>query len=262
MNPIMENIKNLGRIWRMAKITVREEFLGTRLGIFWEVFRTAIFFTIYSFFYMFIRGHKTAGATPALLGLFSALLAWNLISTVINQTPRVYSRNKILVNTIKFPLSIIPTFDIVAKFIIHLVTIAIVVVIFAIFKHLSFGFFIVLYYYLCLFALLEGLMFTLSLVCSISNDAYKFWQVITRVFIYINPVFWSVDILPVSSTVKKIIMLNPFVYIFEGFRHVLANEGGIRLDWYFVYFWVATMVILAIGIMFQKKLRRVLPDVL
>ena len=262
MNPIIENLQNLQRIWNMAKITIKEEFLGAKLGIFWEVIRTGVFFTIYAMFFLLIKPHtgSSVKAELNLLGLFAALLPWNLVSTVINQTPRVYYRNKILVSTIKFPLSIIPTFDIVAKYIIHLVTLLIVVIIFIIYKHISFTFFEVLYYYICLFCLLIGMMFTLSLVCSISNDAYKFWQVIARVFIYLNPIFWSIKDIP--GILHPILKANPFVYIFEGFKNIMAHNGHIEFGLYGLYFWCATAVIFAIGLLFQNKLRKVLPDVL
>ena len=199
MEVIKENISNIDRIIRIAKLAVKEEFRGTKLGIFWEVFRTAVFFTIYAMFYTFIRG-KTDNKEllspeniTKLLPLFAALLPYNLISTIINQTPRVYKKNQVLVTTIKFPLSIIPTFDIVAKCIIHIITIVIVIVLFALMGQISITFIQVIYYYICLFILSLGLMFTLSMVCSISNDAYKFWKVITRVFIYFCPVFWDIE---------------------------------------------------------------------
>lgn len=268
MEVIRENLVNMRRIWSMAKLTVKEEFRHAKLGIFWEVLRTAVFFSIYALFY-FVISKKTS--STHVFEIFSVLLPFNLVIAVINQTPRIYSRNKILVNTIKFPLGIMPTFDIVAKYIIHLVTLVVILVLYSIMGHISFTFIQIIYYYICLFVLLNSMMFTLSMVCSISDDAYKFWQVVTRIFIYINPVFWSMNQIENKQIFSFIARLNPFAYILEGFRQIMGSSKNYDdfahnhlhlFNYYTLYFWGITFAIFMIGILFQTKLRKILPDIL
>jgi teichoic acid transport system permease protein len=270
MEVIKEVLNNLSRIWIMAKITVREEFRHAKLGIFWEVLRVGVFFTIYSIFFYFVR---QVDDILHILGLLSVLVPFNLIVSVINQTPRIYRRNKVIVNTIKFPLSIMPIYDIIAKYLIHLITVIIIAIIFAFMNHISITFIQVIYYYICIFMLLSGLMFILSLVCSISDDAYKLWKVITRIFIYMNPIFWSISKLRnmnLPEWLINIIKLNPFVYIFEGFRKIVETESynsfsENHIELFTIdtlIFWTITLSIFFIGVLFQKRVRKLLPDVI
>lgn len=273
MDFFREHFLNINRIGRMALVSVKEEFRGAKFGILWEVLRTAIFFTIYGAFFILIRGgsKNMHEMLTHILWLFAALLPWQLISSSINQTPRAYRDNKILVTTIKFPTSIIPTFDLLGKFIIHLVPFILLMIVFGVTGSMNLGYFKLLYYYFALFILLWSLMSFLSIICSVSVDAYKLWQVVTRIFIYLNPIFWSlgtayaiVEQHPQFWWVIHILKLNPFVYIFEGFRDVLVspqNAPPITLL-YTAYFWVSTLVLLGIGLLFQKKIRKLLPDIL
>lgn len=274
MDILKENFSNLNRIWQMAVISVREDFRDAKLGILWEVLRVAVFFTVYTMFFVFVRG-----AEPGFLfGFLSVLLPFNLVMTVINQTPRTYKRNGVLVTSIKFPIGIITIYDIVSKLIIHLITVVIVTIVFVLLNHISITFIQVLYYYICLIYLLIGMMFILSMLCSISDDFFKLWQVITRVFMYLNPIFWSIDWISNIDFVKEFPIIidiikygNPFVYILEGFREIVGktenyssfSENHLELfNVETLVFWVSATIIFIIGLRFQSKLRRILPDVI
>lgn len=265
MELFREHFENIPRLWRMALISVKEEFRGAKLGVVWEILRTLVFFTIYGLFFILIKGKSDINIV---LGLFSALLPWQLISTVINQTPRVYKKRKLLVTSIKFPTTTIPTFDIISKFIIHLFTVVIVLLIFGLLGKVSIIYLQLIYYYFALFMFVLALMYTLSIVCSISVDAYKAWQVVTKIFIYLNPIFWTISDLASKtaelgiSWVTTIVKLNPFVYILEGFRGTMMHNKLITFDLYFVYFWLAVIALIIVGAFFQKKTRRILPDVI
>ena len=54
MEFLKENFLNRARILTMAKMSVREEFRGTKLGFGWEVVRTIVFFTVYILFRLFL----------------------------------------------------------------------------------------------------------------------------------------------------------------------------------------------------------------
>ena len=113
-----------------------------------------------------------------------------------------------------------------------------------------------------------AIMYTLSIVCSISVDAYKAWQVITKIFIYLNPIFWTISDLASKANklgmpwLTTIVKLNPFVYILEGFRGTMMHGTPIAFNLYFAYFWLAVAAFILIGVFFQKKTRRILPDVI
>ena len=272
MEFFVEHFTHLKRIFRMSFLEVREEFRGAKFGVFWEILRTAIFFTIYGAFYILMRGGAKSFSEMIshIMWLFAALLPWQLISSAINQTPRAYKRNRILITTIKFPTSIIPTFDILGKFMIHLIPLTIMMIVFSFAGLVTFGYLWLLYYYFAMFMLLWSLMSFLSIICSVSLDFYKFWQVITRIFIYLNPIFWSIETAKSmlhSNLWIKVLKLNPFVYIFEGFRSVIVHGTSKTATpanslHYHLYFWGCIIVLFSIGVLFQKKLRKLLPDIL
>ena len=278
MGFLKENIVNRSRIMTMARMSVREEFRGTKLGFGWEAIRTIVFFTVYILFRLFIRKGGDVGALEAIMEITSVILPFQYVTAVINQTPKIYHKRKELVTTINFPASIIPTFDIISKFIIHLFAIALIFVVFVVLsiftdqKVVGFNYLGMIYYYLALTALLLSMMMTLSLVCSVSRDMYKLWQVITKIFIYINPIFWKVSTIvkmakkafgPTAAFwVEIIIKANPFVYIFEGVRNCMVHHAWIDYSWYALYFWGITLVLYAIGAKFQEKVGKILPDIL
>ena len=69
--------------------------------------------------------------------------------------------------------------------------------------------------------------------------------------------------LPYLSFLINIIRINPFVYIFEGFRNAMAGESGKYLTpMYAAYFWVVVIVLFLIGFSVQKKAVKFLPDML
>lgn len=277
MDFIRENIKNASRILGMAKLSVQEEFRGTKLGLGWELIRVIVFFTVYILFRLFIRG----GGKPveAVLSIASVILPFQFVTAVINQTPKIYRKRRVLVTTVNFPSSIIPTFDILAKLIIHCIAIAIIMIVFIILDIVlvvdralvSWNYLSLIYYYGALCVLLLSIMMTLSLICSVSLDVYKFWQVITKIFIYINPIFWTVDDIVSRATkfnetlgtvVNVVIRSNPFVYIFEGVRNCMCNGQWIEISWHALYFWVLTILLFCLGNKFQKKIGKMLPDIL
>lgn len=269
MDFIRENFLNSARIFTMAKLTVQEEFRGTKLGIGWEFIRVFVFFSVYILFRLFIRGG--GNKVDTVLGITSVILPFQFVTAVINQTPKIYRKRSVLITTVNFPSSIIPTFDILGKLVIHGLAVAIILILFICFGKVSWNYFALIYYYGALCILLLSMMMTLSLVCSISTDIYKLWQVVTKIFIYINPIFWTVDSV-VSSITKTnatlgsimnvVLHANPFVYIFEGVRKCMCKGHWIEISWHALYFWGITFVLFLIGCKFQKKVGKMLPDIL
>jgi teichoic acid transport system permease protein len=107
--------------------------------------------------------------------------------------------------------------------------------------------------------LLYAITLLLSTFTTIVRDIQQIVQSIMRVMMYVLPILWNVDSLP--TTIVKILKLNPFFYIINGFRNSLL--GG---DWFFhdlaytFYFWCITALILFIGANAHYKFRHKFVD--
>lgn len=75
---------------------------------------------------------------------------------------------------------------------------------------------------------------------------------------YLTPIMW---IPPENSLFKTLLMINPLVYLIEGYRSALIGTGYL-LDhvWYGLYFWTVTAGLLLVGAAVHLRFRRYFID--
>ena len=79
-------------------------------------------------------------------------------------------------------------------------------------------------------------------------------SIILMIGMWSTPICWNMD--NFDSSIQKILKLNPFYYLVEGYRDAILGRkwfsAGIELN---IYFWVVTLLILFIGVYFYIKLK-------
>ncbi len=168
-----------------------------------------------------------------------------------------------LVTKMKFPVSTIPTFVSISKFLVHLILILIVIVIFTVFGHMPTVYIIQMPFYM----LLMFIFFTIwslfsSLLSSMSKDFGNLVKAMVTAVFWLSGVIWNPDTIKIQW-LKKLLMLNPVTYLTSGFRNCFINH-----IWFFeqpkrlLYFVIITGILLLATIWAYKKLRKEIPDVL
>jgi len=184
----------------------------------------------------------------------------NDMLTAGTDTIRKYSY---LVTKMKFPVSTIPTFVRISKFIVHLILIAIMIAIF-----IGMGYPPTMYMIqLPIYMLLMFIFFTIwslfaSLLSSMSKDFANLVKSMVTAIFWLSGILWNPETIKIEW-IKQILMINPVTFLTNGFRNCFINEV-----WFFeqpkrlVYFIIITILLLLLTIWTYKKLRKEIPDVL
>lgn len=175
-------------------------------------------------------------------------------------TVRKYSY---LVTKMKFPVSTIPTFVSISKFIVHLVLVGIMILIFIFMGYTPTIYIIQLPFYM----LLLFLFFTIwslfaSLLSSMSKDFGNLVKSMVTAVFWLSGILWNPETVKISW-VKNVLMLNPVTFLTNGFRNCFINQV-----WFWeqpkrlLYFVIITVLMLILAVWTYKKLRKEIPDVL
>ena len=180
--------------------------------------------------------------------------------TTGTETVRKYSY---LVTKMKFPVSTIPTFVSISKFLVHLVLVGIMILIFVISGNMPTIYALQLPFYM----LLMFIFFTIwslfaSLLSSMSKDFGNLVKSMVTAVFWLSGILWNPDTIQIGW-IKQLLMLNPVTYLTNGFRNCFIND-----IWFWeepkrlMYFVIITIIMLILAIWTYKKLRKEIPDVL
>lgn len=168
-----------------------------------------------------------------------------------------------LVTKMKFPVSTIPTFVSISKFIIHLVLVGIMIVIFIFMGYPPTIYILQLpFYMLLLFTFFTIWSLFASLLSSMSKDFGNLVKSMVTAVFWLSGILWNPDTIKIEW-VKKVLMVNPVTFLINGFRNCFINQV-----WFFeqpkrlLYFVIVTLVLLILAVWTYKRLRKEIPDVL
>jgi teichoic acid transport system permease protein len=258
-----EQLLNLSLIFRLGAYEMKSQYKNHYLGAFWQIINPLVQIGIYWFvFGLGIRGGSPVGETPFFLWLLVGIVPWLFISPTITQGSNSVHAKINLVSKMKFPVSILPSIRIVVNSFSFLMMLLITIVILLINGIFSGVYFLQLPYYLfCLYFLVYGFSLFLSTLTTIIRDIQQMVKSVMRIMLYMLPILWNVDKLP--PLLVKVLQLNPFFYIIEGFRYSLL--GG---EWFFndlqytMYFWSFSIFILLVGSRIHLEFRHKFVDYL
>lgn len=261
---LKEHIEYRGQIFKLAKADLIKTYRGAALGWTWAIIKPTVTIFVYWFaFAIGLRANSTVKGYPYLLWLIAGVVPWFYMSEMITGGTDCIRRYSYLVTKMKFPVSTIPTFVNISKFIIHAMLIYMVIVIFRLFGYVPDIYLLQLPFYMLLTFIFFNVWSLFSgPLAAISKD----YSNLVKAFI--TAVFWLSGILWDPSTVKnamlkKVLKINPVTYLVTGFRNCFINK---------VWFWeqpktllcfiVVTLILLVFAVRVYKKLRKEIPDVL
>lgn len=200
---------------------------------------------------------------PFFLWLIAGVIPWFYISDMLTSGSDTIRKYSYLVTKMKFPVSTIPTFVSISKFIVHIALVIIMIIIFCVAGHTPTIYILQLPFYM----LLMYIFFTIwslfaSLLSSMSKDFGNLVKSMVTAVFWLSGILWNPETIQIAW-VKKLLMLNPVTFLTTGFRNCFINH-----TWFWeqpkrlMYFVIITVLMLILAIWTYKKLRKEIPDVL
>ncbi|MEF9961308.1 MAG: ABC transporter permease [Erysipelotrichaceae bacterium] len=253
---LKENFTNLYRIFSISKYELLSDMRDSRLGIFWNFANPAIQIATYAFvFGLGIRGNRAVEGIPFLDWMLAGMLVWFYISKCITGGVNSIYEKLNVITKMKFPVSILPATVIFKELFNHFFMI-ILVFIFYMIRGYSFSiqWFGIFYYTFCVTMFGISLSMVTSVLNMFTRDVKKLVNAFMRMFLYITPILWTVEILPLKYL--RILKINPLYYIVEGYRDCFFfHRGFLMYPHRIMGFWAVTIFLFVLGSYLMYKFK-------
>lgn len=262
---MLESYKNNRYLfWQLVKKDITGKYNGSVLGWAWPILVPVLMLFIYTFFFSVVFqarwGTSVENRYEFALMMFCGLSVFNVLSDVMGRSTSLIAVNVSYVKKVVFPLDLLPVvitlsalFNSLISFVILIV--ARIVVIGPPSVVLIEG--IVGLIPLALFCI--GVSYILSSLSVYIKDFSNVISVLITVMMYISPVFYSIDNLPVEF--RRFVYLNPMTYMIENFRNVFLRNKSMSLR-FFIISMVISIFLYALGRTVFKRLCKGFADVL
>jgi teichoic acid transport system permease protein len=246
---IKDHISNFYLIIRLSVFELKSSSTNHYLGMLWEVINPLILISIYWFVFGYgIRGGEDVNGIEYLPWMLAGISVWFFISqSLLQGSKSIYTRIRII-SKMNFPMSVIPTYIITSRFYQHLGLLGIVMIILAFYGYVPTIYSLQLFYFIAAnFAFLISISLITSTLATIIRDVQMVVQAIVRVLLYLTPILWTTDKLPLA--VNGLLKANPIYYIVEGYRSALLGTSWYFIDHiqYSAYFWGVIFLLLLLG---------------
>lgn len=270
MHTIIEIIKDhfqyRQQIFKLAKADLVKTYRGAALGWAWAIIKPAVTIFVYWFtFQIGIRGiGKEVEGFPYFLWLISGVIPWFYMSDMITGGTECIRKYSYLVTKMKFPISTIPTFFSISKFMVHLTLMLIMIIIFIIMGYPPDVYLIQLPIYM-LFSFIFFTVFSLfaSLLACMSKDFSNLVKSLVTAVFWLSGIIWNIDTMKDIPWLKMLLKVNPVTYLVEGYRNCFIHKTWIwESPKTLIAFLIILLVLLIVGVWTYKRLRKEIPDVL
>ena len=252
------------QIFKLAKADLVKTYRGAALGWAWAIIKPAVTIFVYWFaFQIGLRAGRDVNGFPFFLWLISGVIPWFYMSDMITGGTEAVRKYSYLVTKMKFPVSTIPTFVSISKFMVHIVLLIIVILIFV-----GMGYFPDLYILqLPFYMILNFIFFTIfslfsSILASMSKDFSNLVKSLVTAIFWLSGIIYNINTIN-TPWLKKLLMINPVTFLVEGYRNCFINQ-----TWFWeqpkrlMYFGIILLILIIFAIWTYKRLRKEIPDVL
>ena len=262
---IKDHIQYRQQIFKLAKADLIKTYRGAALGWAWAIIKPAVTIFVYWFtFSIGLRGGKDVEGFPFFLWLISGVIPWFYMNDMITGGTECIRKYSYLVTKMKFPISTIPTFFSISKFMVHLVLLAIMIIIF-----IAMGYPPDIYLLqLPIYMLLSFVFFTTfslfaSLLACMSKDFANLVKSLVTAVFWLSGIIWNIDTMKDIPWLKTLLKINPVTYLVEGYRNCFIHKTWIwESPKTLIAFLVILLVLIIAAVWVYRRLRQEIPDVL
>ncbi len=248
---------------QMSRMDIRKRYLGTLLGSVWAIISPLINTAL--IYFVMIYGLKAGGSVgnaSYVSWLISGMLVWSFVLEILSTGINSITENPHLVTKIRFPLSLLVMVKVVSAMPVHLFLMFLFMLVMALQGTGSFVYWLQLpYYFLCAAILTLGINYLTASAQVFTRDVGSVVAVILQSLFWATPIFWRNDL--IANSKFSFLLYSPFAYIVTGYRDSLFDaipfwQRPIET----LVFWIVTLVLLFLGIIFFQRVRPHFADVL
>ena len=222
---IIEHLKNLSMIFKLARIDLIKTYRGATLGWLWAIIKPSVTIFVYWFtIEVGLRSSSPVNGVPKFLWLIVSMIPWFYISEMIFAGASSFRSYSYLITKIKFPISTIPTIVNLSKLFVHIILMFIVTLIF-IFNGYGIDIYIIQLpvYIILAFLSLEAWSLFASYLSAMSVDFLNLVRSVTTLLFWLSGIFWSIDNVS-NPLLREILWLNPVTFLVDGYRNCFVNK--------------------------------------
>ncbi|MFV0557231.1 MAG: ABC transporter permease [Enterococcus sp.] len=255
---IKEQFQHLGMIFRMSRYEDKATYQSHYLGLAWQILNPAIQVGIYYLvFGIGVNGSSQIDGVPFIVWMLIGITVWFYMNSSVLGASNSIHRQVGMVAKMKFPVSVLPTINIVSNLSSYFPMLGIVVIWLLTTGTLPTLYWLqYFYYFFCMFAFLFAFGVLNATITVLVRDYHIFLQSILRLLFYISGPIWDINNRNMPDVLVKIMHLNPFYFIIEGFRDTfLSRQWFWEKPTYNLIFWCITLTLLILGSHLHMKFR-------
>jgi teichoic acid transport system permease protein len=202
------------------------------------------------------QGREISGV-PFIVWMLIGITVWFYVNSSILGASNSIHRQVGMVAKMKFPVSVLPTINIVSNLSSYFPMLAIVVI-----TVLGFGgtpslyWLQYIYYFFCMFVFLFAFGLLNATITVLIRDYHIFLQSVLRLLFYVSGPIWDIQNRNLPPTLVKVLRINPVYYIIEGFRDTFLNRAWFwEKATYGFIFWGMVLILLILGSHLHMKFR-------
>ncbi|MGX7418329.1 ABC transporter permease [Carnobacterium gallinarum] len=261
---IKEQLKNARFIFSMARYEEKATYQNHYLGLLWQILNPLMQIGIYYLIFgLGIRGGRSINGVPYILWMLIGLIPWLYINSSLLGASKSIYRQVDLASKMKFPVSILPTINLVSNLTIFL-PMGAVVLFFLIQSHFypTIYWLQLIYYFFCMVVFLYSVSLLNATITTLVRDYQLILQSAVRILFYVSGTIWDFETKGIPEIIIKVLRLNPFYYIINGFRDSLIFQRGFWENGTItLIFWLTTFVFLILGSQIHLKFRAKFMDI-
>ncbi len=262
---IKDHIQYKQQIFKLAKADLIKTYRGAALGWAWAIIKPAVTIFVYWFtFEIGLRAGKDVNGFPFFLWLISGVIPWFYMSDMITGGTECIRKYSYLVTKMKFPISTIPTFFSISKFMVHLVLLVIMIIIFMLMGYPPDIYLLQLPIYMLLnFLFFTAFSLFASLLACMSKDFSNLVKSLVTAVFWLSGIIWNINTIKDIPWLNIILKLNPVTYLVEGYRNCFIHKTWIwESPKTLIGFLVITALLIIAAVWVYRRLRKEIPDVL
>ncbi len=241
--------------WRDLKVRYKQ----TAIGILWAIFQPFMTMVVFSMFFGTLLKVPSDGV-PYPIFVYTGLLFWQFFSGALSETSNVLITNQAIITKVYFPRLILPLSAVITKFVDFAIAAVILVgmMIYYGFTPNLMGLLILPLLLIITFMAAVGGGLFLAAVNVKYRDVRFVLPFFIQILLFLTPVIYPASI---AGTYSWILAFNPMTGVIQSARAALL--GTAEINWLLILIsFTATAVLLAIGVVFFKKVERYFADII